>query len=93
LIGVINSGAALIKSAATDDSKLLDVRHYCQRVTGDSDGAFESVARTANGKPPNTVGTPEIRPATFIDRPEGSDPEISVHVYGGLPFAAASCML
>ena len=54
---------------------------------------FESVARTANGKPPKTVGMPEIRPAAFIDRPEGSDPEIRVHVYGSLPFAAASCML
>jgi hypothetical protein len=39
----------------------------------------ESVTRTVNGKVPNTVGVPEIKPAAFRERPEGKDPDIRLH--------------
>ena len=40
-------------------------------------------------KLPEAVGVPEIRPALESGSPAGSAPEVSDHVYGGTPPAAA----
>ena len=39
----------------------------------------ESVALAVNVKLPTLVGTPEIEPAEFIDRPAGRLPESTAH--------------
>jgi hypothetical protein len=50
------------------------------------------VALTVKVRVPSTVGVPVIRPVVaFSDRPLGSVPAVTVHVYGSLPPPASSC--
>jgi hypothetical protein len=47
-----------------------------------------SLTLTENVDVPAVVGVPEMEPFELSDKPFGSEPEVSDHVYGGTPPAA-----
>lgn len=51
-------------------------------------GVAESVAWTVKLEVPAAVGDPEITPAPLNASPAGRVPEVTVHVYGAVPFDA-----
>jgi hypothetical protein len=51
-------------------------------------GVAESVTVTVKLKVPKAVGVPERTPPVLKVNPAGSAPDVIVHVYGAVPFAA-----
>jgi hypothetical protein len=49
----------------------------------------ESVTCKVTEKDPETVGVPDTTPAELMERPPGSAPEATDHVYGEVPPVAA----
>jgi hypothetical protein len=49
-----------------------------------------SVTLTENENVPTAVGVPLIVPLALRLKPVGSAPVVTAHVYGGVPFCAAS---
>ena len=56
--------------------------------------ALASVAVTVKVDVPAVVGVPEMMPPLVIDNPAGSDPAVTLNVYGAVPpLAVMVCWL